>query len=153
MQVLRNLQGQLTGFHFLIDFLKLFRETNSLISVGIRSQILDPKNETGNCFCAVVNWIYYRTFEGFLCLKLCPFSLQILKIFFIVSEWPTFTTFYISMSTFCRRLICIETESSFSRSSWQVNFLLLYINLRQCFCIRFSLLFNARLWNIHTRGQ
>ena len=36
---------QLTGFHFLISFLKQFRGTNSLIFVGVRSQILDLKNE------------------------------------------------------------------------------------------------------------
>ena len=79
MYILRNLQEQLTGFRFLIGFLKLFRETNSLISVGIRSQILDPKNETGYCFCAVVNWIYYRTFEGI-------FMSQIMSVFFTNSE-------------------------------------------------------------------
>ena len=48
MKILQSLQGQLTGFHFLIAFLKPFRETNSLISVGISSQILGPKNETAS---------------------------------------------------------------------------------------------------------
>ena len=49
MWVLRSLQGQLTSFHFLIASLKPFRETTSLISVGISSQILGPKNETYWC--------------------------------------------------------------------------------------------------------
>ena len=142
------MQGQVTGFHFLITFLKLFREINSLISVGISSQILCPKNET----VSVPLWTEFTIgrLNVFWCLTL---SSWILKIPFIISGEPPFTTFYISMARVCRFLICIEIESSFSRSSSKVNCLSLYINLRQSSCSLFILLFNARLWHIYIRGQ
>ena len=40
------MQGQLSGFHYLIVFLKLLGDSNSLIFIEINSQILGPKNET-----------------------------------------------------------------------------------------------------------
>ena len=43
---------------------------------------------------------------------------------------------------------------SFSRSSsWKINWLLLWINLRLCLYSLFILLFNVRLWHIYIRGQ
>lgn len=49
--------------------------------------------------------------------------------------------------------MCIETESSFWRSSLKTDFLPLYINLRHRSCSLFILLFTARLWDIHIRRQ
>ena len=45
-RLLHSLQGQRSGIHFLISFLKTSRESSSLILVGIKSHILGPKKDT-----------------------------------------------------------------------------------------------------------
>ena len=45
MYGLHSLQGQFTGFHFLISLLKAFTVSNCFNSLGTISQILGPRKE------------------------------------------------------------------------------------------------------------
>ena len=93
--------------------------------------------------------VYYRTSEDIL-------MSQIVSVFFAKSKSHLYdfrrTTFYY-FKHLCRFLMCIETESSFSRSSLKTDCLPLYINLRHRSCSLFILLFIGRLWDIHIRQQ
>ena len=77
--------------------MKLLRETNSLIFVGISFQILGLKNETAPVLLETEFSI--ERLKVFRCLKLHPY---------ILSEKPPFMTLYISMARVCRLLICTK---------------------------------------------
>ena len=70
------LQGQVTGFHFLISFLKSSRVLLFLISEGICSRILGPRYEpdslplkdTVNWICGEIEIVVYASDDNLCCL-------------------------------------------------------------------------------------
>ena len=84
---MQSLQGQSAGFHFLVGLLKLFRGTNSLISVGISTQILGSKNETVSV--PLQTEFTIGRLKIFWCLKLYRFTSRI-----CTSQWWEFVDFW-----------------------------------------------------------
>ena len=62
------LEGQVTGFHFLISFLKSSRVLLFLISEGICSRILGPRYEPDSLPLKEIEIVVYASDDNLCCL-------------------------------------------------------------------------------------
>ena len=145
MYFLHILQGQASGFHILISFLKSCKNFRFLIFWGTIAHILGPRDLTGWMpWCAVfifslLKWLvsewrlYYGSWKS--------------NTYFIISGDKLFFTFKISVTRTCRFLWCIVTALSSSSSSLKDRFLFWYTSFNARSCILLILLFNCLLPN------
>ena len=144
--ILQSRHGHVSGFHFLMAFLKFFKESISFKCDGIVSHILGSRH-----LILSKPWFTVFTFSIINCglfLKLYwPAYLKGKRSFKISGEIPGCTS-YISIASLLRFLWCIETDLSLSMRFSKDDFLSLYIKRRHLSCILFILLFFVWLWHI-----
>ena len=140
-----------SSFHFLMAFLKFFKESISFKCDDIVSHILDPRYLRLSKPCFTV--FTFGIINCDLFLKLYwPAYLKGKNSFKISGEIPR-STLYISFVKLLRFLWCIKTDLSLCRRFSKDDFLSLYIKQRHLSCILFILLFFVWLWHIQSKGQ